>query len=59
MTLKNLEELWLNQTEISDSGLGDLRHLKKLRSISVTDTQVTDAGIAALREALPGLEVRR
>lgn len=52
-----LEELWLEQTEVSEAGLRSLLSLRTLRFISLVDTSVTVEGIETFRAALPSVEV--
>ncbi len=56
--LDNLRELDLQGTEITDVGLLHLHGLKNLTNLYVSGTGVTDEGVAAIREAIPGLDVR-
>jgi Leucine-rich repeat (LRR) protein len=46
--MSNLEVLWLNCAAVSDTGLSELRSLKKLRELSLVGTNVTDAGVRGL-----------
>jgi hypothetical protein len=45
--------------QITDAALAHLHASKTLRYVEVTGTKVTDAGIAALKQALPGCEVKK
>jgi hypothetical protein len=47
--LKNLRNLYLNDTKISDSGLIYLRDLKKLVELDLSNTNVTDKGLDHLK----------
>jgi hypothetical protein len=53
--LRNLRELYIDSTQISDAGLGHLKGLR-LRELSISSTGVTDGGMIALRD-LPHLEL--
>jgi hypothetical protein len=52
--LTNLEELYLDQTIVTDRGLQELKGLKKLKKISLSGTLADGSGLQA---AIPGLEV--
>ena len=43
-----LEQLWLDGTRISGTGLKDLKGLTKLTSLSLTGASISDAGLAEL-----------
>ena len=43
--LKQLEDLSLNHTKITDECLKDVAKLPKLRTLGLWDTQITDAGL--------------
>ena len=45
--------LCLNDTQVTDAGLVQLKGLTKLRQLFLQDTQVTDAGVKDLQQALP------
>ncbi|MHC4406744.1 MAG: hypothetical protein ACYTG0_44545 [Planctomycetota bacterium] len=51
-SLKNLEILFLNDTEITDVGLMHLRELSNLDVLQIDGTKVTQRGIAQLRKSL-------
>jgi len=51
-----LEELWLECTNITDAGLREL-HSTRLKFVSVAYTGVTQEGVASLARAVPGIEV--
>ena len=46
----NLTDVDLNNTQMSDAGLGHLKELKSLRSLDLLRTQVSDAGLVHLKE---------
>jgi internalin A len=51
--LTQLRELFLNQTQLTDSELASLKELTQLKALWLTDTKVTDTGVANLQKALP------
>ena len=51
------EGLWLQNTRVSDAGLGTLKSLKRLEVISLVATKATNEGVAELRKALPQARV--
>ena len=51
--------LYLNQTVVTDVGLGHLRGLKRLKYLNLEGTGVTDAGVQELRKALPNAKIVR
>ena len=53
----NLEEIWLEDTKITDAGLAQLSQLKKLRFISVSYCAVSDQAVERLRQSIPGVEI--
>jgi hypothetical protein len=56
----NLAAVTLTSNDkITDTALNHLHSSKTIRYVEVTGTQVTEAGIAALKQALPGCEVKR
>jgi hypothetical protein len=55
--LRNLEKLWLYDTNITDAGLEHLKGLKRLTHVDLHNTQVTYAGVSALRAALPAANI--
>ena len=46
--LKQLQELSLNRTRVTDAGLKDLAAFKLLQELSLSDTEVTDSGLKDL-----------
>jgi len=56
-TLPFLKELYLNDTAITDVGLGDLKNLKNLQLLAVGKTRVTQEGIEAFGRAAPSIDV--
>jgi hypothetical protein len=57
--LRNLEDLDLFYTDVTDAGLLRLKTLRNLQFINLHGTNVTDVGVSELRRALPGLRVDR
>jgi hypothetical protein len=57
--IKSLVRLRLYRTKVTDAGLAHLRGLPKLKTVDLRETQVTEAGVEALRQARPGLWIRR
>jgi hypothetical protein len=55
----NLEQLQLDETKISDSGLVHLRKLTHLRTLEVRGTNLSVAAIAILQNDLPKCTVKR
>ena len=53
---KNLQELGLYRTSVTDAGLLHLRALSALRVLNLGKTHVTDTGVAELQRALPHLD---
>ena len=51
--LKQLQQLSLYNTAVTDAGLKELANLKQLSALYLSKTNVTEAGVAELREALP------
>ncbi len=47
--LRNLRELWLGNTAITDTALDQVGRLADLKWLSLRDTQVTDAGVIQLQ----------
>jgi hypothetical protein len=45
--------LYLSKTEVMDTGLKDLTHLKTLDSLCLCETEVTGEAVEALRKILP------
>jgi hypothetical protein len=56
--LKNLKDVSLNGTKITDAGLTELARVQSLQSLSLKGTKVTKAGIAALQKALPECKIQ-
>lgn len=57
--MKELQELSLADTAITDAGLAHLRGLAQIRELDLSHTRVTEAGLAKLRKALPGAFIYR
>lgn len=57
--LKNLSELSLLNTQVTDAGLKELASLKKLETLNLFETKVTTAGVAELQKALPLCQIFR
>jgi hypothetical protein len=51
--MSQLEELYLDGTDVTDAGLLQLKGLNRLEVLFIGRTQVTDAGIEKLQSALP------
>ena len=51
--LRNLEQLQLNDTVITDAGLVHLQNMSNLTSLNVNDTYVTEEGVQELFRTLP------
>ena len=56
--LKQLKELWLSGTQITDVGIKEVVKLQKLEILRVRGTKVTKAGVAELKKALPNCEIK-
>jgi hypothetical protein len=56
--LGNLDELWLQDTKVSDAGVAHLRGLKKLKYFSVWGSPVSNAALEDLWKYLPQLVIR-
>jgi hypothetical protein len=55
---RNLEEIWIEGTAVSDRGLAFLHGLANLKFISILDcAEISDQAVAELRKAIPGVEV--
>jgi hypothetical protein len=52
--ITSLEELYLNQTIVTDRGMADLKNLKKLKKLGISGTLASGRG---LEGAIPGLEI--
>ena len=48
-SLTNLEELYLDDTQITGAGLEHLKDLTKLKRLGLQNTQITDAGLVNLK----------
>jgi hypothetical protein len=57
--LTSLQELRLENTQVTDAGLAHLKGLTSLVALSLSNTQVTDAGVADIQRAIPGLTIVR
>ena len=55
--LKNLKELWLGHTGISDDGIKYLSGLTNLEMLHLEDTGISDDGVKKLQQALPNCEI--
>jgi len=49
-----LQGLWVNDTPVTDAGLG---HLAGPQRLDLSNTQVTYAGVATLRQTLPNYQI--
>ena len=56
---KNLSDLGLSDTSVTDLGLKELAGLKNLNSLYARHTGMTDAGVAEFRKARPDCYVIR
>ncbi|MGV3605370.1 MAG: hypothetical protein ACO1RA_03110 [Planctomycetaceae bacterium] len=56
VVLRNLEELELEDVQISDEGVKSLAQLKKMKKLVLTSDKITDAGLATLAE-MPSLQI--
>jgi hypothetical protein len=57
--LKNLTQIDLGSTSVTDAGLVHLSELKNLRMLWFDRSLVTDKGIEDLRKALPDCVIHR
>ncbi|GMT49174.1 MAG: hypothetical protein IEMM0008_0713 [bacterium] len=57
--IKNLQELDLQRTKVTDTGLVHLKALTSLRELSFMSTQVTDVAVKDLQKALPGCRISK
>jgi hypothetical protein len=56
--MADLEEwLGLTDTQVTDAGLHNLKHLSKLEQLNLLKTQVTPAGVKALKKHLPNTSI--
>jgi hypothetical protein len=51
--LTNLSQVYLYCTQVSDTGLAQMKGLTKLSELDLLGTNVTDAGVADLQQASP------
>jgi hypothetical protein len=56
-SLKELQTLTLNETQITDTGLKELAALKQLKALHLSNTKVTKMGVAEFKKALPNCRV--
>jgi hypothetical protein len=47
----------LDHTDVSDTGIANLKGLTKIKRVRVDQTQVTDEGVKMLRDAFPNAEI--
>ena len=57
--MPSLMNLWLADTNVTDSGLAQLKGLANLDQLNLRGTKVTDAGVSELRKLMPELKVTR
>jgi internalin A len=57
--LKDLTELNLNRTQVTDAGVKELVDLKQLTELDLSGPRDTRAGVAELRKALPKCAIIR
>jgi hypothetical protein len=50
---KQLERLYLDNTQVTDAGLKNLLEMRQLEDVYCHGTKVTEAGVRNLQEALP------
>jgi hypothetical protein len=55
--LRDLRRLDLDNTAVTDAGLGHLTGLPRLQELLVRETRITRRGVTRLRKARPGLRV--
>ena len=55
--LKDLQELDLSSTQVTDVGLMELAELKNLKTLNLGGTKVTEGCLMNLRKALPGCRI--
>jgi hypothetical protein len=53
--ITSLEELYLDQTNVTDRGLADLKGLKNLKKLNLSGAMLASG--LGLQAALPGLEI--
>ena len=56
--LSNLEQINLDRTRVTDTGLDNLKALKSLQTLHLSGSQVTPAGVKELRRTLPWIEIQ-
>ena len=54
-----LHQQYLNNTQVTDAGLENLKGLTNLTDLFLNNTQVTDAGVKELQKALPNCHIDR
>jgi hypothetical protein len=54
-----LAELCLDETRVTDRGVGELKAARGLRSLTLQGTRVTDVAVRELQAALPEVKVER
>ena len=54
-----LQQIVLNDTQVTDTGLEQLNGLTSLEELGLATTPVTNAGVAKLKQVLPRLRVYR
>ncbi len=55
----SLRTIDFSDSDITDAGLTYLKGLTNLKTLVLSNTKVTDTGAKAIKEAIPGLEVKR
>jgi hypothetical protein len=58
-TLDCFDLLILDNTEVTDAGIAQLKGMTGLKNLMVSGTHVTQTGVAELNRALPKLSIRR
>jgi hypothetical protein len=56
--LRNLEELRLQGSDVSDLSVPMLAKMRRLKRLNVLDTQISETGSRVLEAALPGCDVQ-
>jgi len=51
--MKELKELILFDTQVTDAGLVHLEGMKGLKTLDLNKTKITDAGLKNIQQALP------
>jgi len=54
-----MEELYLNGTNVTDSGIEHIVRLKSLKHLDISGTGVTDEGLKALQQKLAKCNIDR